>query len=170
MKRKTLGAPAQVASAKSYVYITNFAAAELTLHYGITKNSLPTPPGAVINAVLHEPQEIGLPGDGQPAPSGQSSHAFQQAGNDELPREEIPFDLPLANLAVQLVDYLLQVIQLLVAPSKLCHSILHPRYFCAAPDFSGHEFGVKPCQEKGAWNAEWIEDGWGCAGLGGRSA
>jgi len=25
---------------------------------------------------------------------------------------------------------------------------------CAAPDFSGHEFGVKPCQEKGAWNAE----------------
>jgi hypothetical protein len=26
--------------------------------------------------------------------------------------------------------------------------------FCAGPDFSGHEFGVKPCQEKGAWNAE----------------
>ena len=25
---------------------------------------------------------------------------------------------------------------------------------CAGPDFSGHEFGVKPCQEKGAWNAE----------------
>jgi len=30
------------------------------------------------------------------------------------------------------------------------------KYFshCAAPDFSGHGFGVKPCQEKGAWNAE----------------
>jgi enoyl-CoA hydratase/carnithine racemase len=25
---------------------------------------------------------------------------------------------------------------------------------CAGPDFSGHEFGVNPCQEKGAWNAE----------------
>jgi hypothetical protein len=25
---------------------------------------------------------------------------------------------------------------------------------CAAPDFSGHGFGVKPCQEKGPWNAE----------------
>ena len=25
---------------------------------------------------------------------------------------------------------------------------------CAAPDYSGHEFGVKPCQEKGVGNAE----------------
>jgi transposase-like protein len=28
------------------------------------------------------------------------------------------------------------------------------RESCAGTDFSGHEFGVKPCQEKGAWNAE----------------
>ena len=26
--------------------------------------------------------------------------------------------------------------------------------YCAAPDYSGHEFGVKPCQEKGVGNAE----------------
>jgi hypothetical protein len=33
--------------------------------------------------------------------------------------------------------------------------LLGLRYLtCTAPDFSGHEFGVKPCQEKGAWNAE----------------
>ncbi len=41
---------------------------------------------------------------------------------------------------------------------------------CPGPDFSGHEFGVKPCREKGAGNAE--EEGCreGCAGVAGRSA
>jgi hypothetical protein len=41
---------------------------------------------------------------------------------------------------------------------KLAQPETHPDFdgshCCAGPDFSGHEFGVKPCQEKGAWNAE----------------
>ena len=41
---------------------------------------------------------------------------------------------------------------------------------CAGPDFSGHEFGVKSCLKKEPCDAEGIEGGWGCAGLGGRSA
>jgi hypothetical protein len=34
------------------------------------------------------------------------------------------------------------------------HKQMEERAKCAGPDFSGHEFGVKPCREKGAWNAE----------------
>lgn len=41
---------------------------------------------------------------------------------------------------------------------------------CSGPDFSGHEFGVKPCLGKGDGNAEREERWWGCAGVAGRSA
>jgi exonuclease SbcC len=44
------------------------------------------------------------------------------------------------------------------------------RLNCTGPDFSGHGFGVEPCQEKGVGNAEGEGCRGGCAGLAGRSA
>jgi len=52
---------------------------------------------------------------------------------------------------------------------KVLHHDAHVIHACPGPDFSGQEFGVNPCQEKGAGNAE--EEGCreGCGGVSGRS-
>jgi hypothetical protein len=53
---------------------------------------------------------------------------------------------------------------------KIVRFEVHDTDDCPGLDFSGHEFGVKPCHWKGVGNAEEDVRKWGCGGLAGRSA
>jgi Transposase and inactivated derivatives len=90
-----------------------------------------------------------------PKPSQQSSRRQLNA----IKREQFPWMLEVTKCAPQMaIIQLGQAFQNFFAGRarhpQFRKKGMHDRFMCAGSDFSGHGFGVKPCQEKGGWNAE----------------
>jgi hypothetical protein len=77
-------------------------------------------PGMIVEAAARDREQPTLPVDGQLRVRRDSSPASQQTGDGGLPGKKIPFDLQLADLSVQIVDYPLPIVDCgrLVAPRE----------------------------------------------------